>query len=58
MADTMRIGFLPLVDAALPILARETGFAEDEGLSLELVRDMSWATVCDLCRSPSPLCSV
>jgi ABC-type nitrate/sulfonate/bicarbonate transport system substrate-binding protein len=47
MADTMRIGFLPLVDAALPILAREMGFAEDEGLSLELVRDMSWATVCD-----------
>lgn len=43
----MRVGFLPLVDAALPILARELGFAEDEGLSLELVRDMSWATVQD-----------
>ncbi len=43
----MRIGFLPLVDAALPILARELGFAEEEGLSLDLVRDMSWATVCD-----------
>lgn len=43
----MRIGFLPLVDAALPILAREFGFAEAEGLSLDLVRDMSWATVCD-----------
>lgn len=42
-----RIGFLPLVDAALPILARELGFAEDEGISLELVRDMSWATVND-----------
>ena len=43
----MRVGFLPLVDAALPILAREFGYAEDEGISLELVRDMSWATVCD-----------
>ena len=43
----LRIGFLPLVDAALPILAREFGFAEAEGLELALVRDMSWATVCD-----------
>ncbi len=42
-----RIGFLPLVDAALPILAREFGFAEDEGIALELIRDMSWATVND-----------
>jgi two-component system, oxyanion-binding sensor len=42
-----RIGFLPLVDAALPILAREMGFAEQEGLDLSLVRDMSWATVAD-----------
>ena len=43
----IRIGFLPLVDAALPILARELGFAEDEGVSLSLIRDMSWATVQD-----------
>ena len=34
--STLRIGFLPLVDAALPILALELGFAEAEGLSLEL----------------------
>jgi two-component system, oxyanion-binding sensor len=46
-ATPFRIGFLPLVDAALPVLARELGFAEDEGLALELVRDMSWATVRD-----------
>lgn len=45
--ETMRIGFLPLVDAALPILAHELGFAEREGLTLELVRDMTWATVRD-----------
>ncbi|MBA4760253.1 CmpA/NrtA family ABC transporter substrate-binding protein [Sphingomonas sp.] len=45
--ETMRIGFLPLVDAALPILAHELGFAEAQGLKLELVRDMTWATVRD-----------
>jgi two-component system, oxyanion-binding sensor len=47
MSDTFRLGFLPLVDAALPILAREFGFAEDEGIDLKLIRDMSWATVSD-----------
>ena len=43
----MRIGFLPLVDAALPILAHEQGFAAAEGVRIELVRDMTWATVRD-----------
>jgi NitT/TauT family transport system ATP-binding protein len=47
MAEILTIGFLPLVDACLPILAHEHGFAEDEGLSLRLVRDVSWATVLD-----------
>jgi two-component system, oxyanion-binding sensor len=47
MTETVRVGFLPLVDAALPILAREFGFAEDEGIDLQLVRDFSWATVQD-----------
>lgn len=45
--DRLAVGFLPLVDAALPILAREFGFAEEEGIELELVRDLSWATVAD-----------
>lgn len=45
--ERIRIGFLPLVDAALPILAHELGFAETEGLKLELIRDMTWATVRD-----------
>ncbi len=45
--ERLRIGFLPLVDAALPILAHELGFAEGEGLSLDLVRDVTWATVRD-----------
>lgn len=47
MPETMRIGFLPLVDACLPILAQEHGFAEAEGLSLTFQRDVSWATVLD-----------
>lgn len=47
MPREFTIGFLPLVDACLPILAREHGFAEAEGLSLRLVRDVSWATVLD-----------
>ncbi|NLR70124.1 ABC transporter substrate-binding protein [Novosphingobium sp. ERN07] len=47
MRGELTIGFLPLVDACLPILAREHGFAEAQGLSLRLVRDMSWATVLD-----------
>lgn len=47
MSETLTIGFLPLVDACLPILAHEHGFAEEEGLSLRFVRDVSWATVLD-----------
>ena len=34
----LTIGFLPLVDACLPILAREHGFAEAEGLSTCLAK--------------------
>jgi len=47
MPTELTIGFLPLVDACLPILAQEHGFAEAEGLELRLVKDMSWATVLD-----------
>lgn len=47
VSGELTIGFLPLVDACLPILAREHGFAEAESVSLRLVRDMSWATVLD-----------
>lgn len=46
-SESFRIGFLPLVDAALPILAHELGFAAREGIAIELVRDMTWATVRD-----------
>ena len=42
-----KIGFLPLVDAVLPIIAHEGGFAKQQGVSIEMVRDPSWATVRD-----------
>ena len=47
MSEHLTIGFLPLVDACLPILAAEHGFAAEEGLELSFVRDVSWATVLD-----------
>ncbi|MBE5074086.1 ABC transporter substrate-binding protein [Erythrobacteraceae bacterium E2-1 Yellow Sea] len=47
MTHELTIGFLPLVDACLPILAQEHGFAEEEGISLRFQRDVSWATVLD-----------
>ncbi|MXO68560.1 ABC transporter substrate-binding protein [Pelagerythrobacter marinus] len=47
MSERMTIGFMPLVDACLPILAHEHGFAAQEGLELAFVRDVSWATVLD-----------
>src|SRR5690606_30225071 len=47
MTEPLTIGLLPLVDACLPILAHEHGFAEDEGLALTFQRDVSWATVLD-----------
>ncbi|MAL25118.1 MAG: nitrate transporter [Croceicoccus sp.] len=47
MTQQLKVGFLPLVDACLPIIAQERGFAEQEGLDLHFVRDVSWATVLD-----------
>ena len=45
--DNVRIGFIPLLDAAPVIAAAELGFAEREGLSLTLVLATSWATIRD-----------
>lgn len=47
MTTALKIAFLPLTDAAVLVAAREKGFAEAEGLSLELVRTTSWATLRD-----------
>lgn len=46
-ARTLRAGFIPLVDASVLIAAREFGFARREGLTLDLVKDVSWANVRD-----------
>lgn len=43
----VRAGFIPLVDAAALIVAADRGFAAEEGLRLELVREVSWANVRD-----------
>lgn len=42
-----RIGFVPLIDCAIPVVAHEKGFAARHGLRLELVREPSWAAVRD-----------
>ncbi len=44
---TLRAGFIPLVDASVLIAAAEFGFAQKEGILLDLVRDVSWANVRD-----------
>lgn len=43
----LRIGFIPLVDAAALIVAADEGFAADEGLDIELVREVSWSNIRD-----------
>lgn len=40
-------GFLPLLDSALLVTAREKGFAASEGIELTLVRETSWANIRD-----------
>lgn len=44
----LSLAFVPLVDAAPVIMAREMGFAEAEGLSLDLLPAASWSTVRDM----------
>ncbi len=56
-------GFLPLLDCALLVAAREKGFAHDQGIELNLLRDLSWAAVrdrlaiggLDAAQTPAPL---
>lgn len=43
----LRVGFIPLVDASVLIAAVEFGFAARHGLTLELVKDVSWANLRD-----------
>jgi NitT/TauT family transport system ATP-binding protein len=41
------IAFLPLVDSAVLVAAREKGFARDQKIDLTLVKSTSWATLRD-----------
>ncbi|WP_422026329.1 ABC transporter substrate-binding protein [Roseovarius sp.] len=45
---TLSAAFMPLVDAAPLIVAQEMGFAESEGVSLDLVAAPSWSSVRDM----------
>jgi NitT/TauT family transport system ATP-binding protein len=47
MTNPLRIGFIPLVDAAALIVAVDKGFAAAEGLDVTLVREVSWSNVRD-----------
>jgi ABC-type nitrate/sulfonate/bicarbonate transport system substrate-binding protein len=40
-------GFMPLLDSALLVTAKEKGFAEAEGIDLTLMRETSWANIRD-----------
>ena len=43
----IRVGFIPLLDIAVLVAAAEQGFAAREGLSLQLIKDVSWANIRD-----------
>jgi ABC-type nitrate/sulfonate/bicarbonate transport system substrate-binding protein len=47
MTGPLRIGFIPLVDAAALIVAVDRGFTAAEGLDVTLVREVSWSNVRD-----------
>jgi len=44
---TLRCGFIPLIDCAVPVVAKEMGFAAQENIDLQLVRETSWANIRD-----------
>lgn len=44
---TLRLGFIALNDCAPLVVARERGFFEAEGLSVDLSREASWANIRD-----------
>lgn len=41
------LGYMPLLDSAVLVTAVEKGFAREEGLSVRLVRETSWANIRD-----------
>ena len=47
MSLRLRLGFMPLLDAAIPIVAARCGFAAAQGITIDLVRETSWANIRD-----------
>src|SRR5688572_27065150 len=45
--DLVRIGFLPLLDCAPLVVAKERGFFESEGVRVELRKGQSWIQIRD-----------
>ena len=45
--ESIRTGFLPLLDSAILVVAEGRGFAKAEGLKLVLARETSWANIRD-----------
>lgn len=45
--QSLRVGFMPLLDCATLVVAREAGFAAQEGIDLKLERETSWANIRD-----------
>lgn len=48
MTQSLALGYIPLVDAAPLIVAAEFGFAEEEGLHLDLQPAASWSMLRDM----------
>ena len=46
-SETIRLGFVPLVDCAPLVIAQEMGFFEARGLRIWLQREPGWATIRD-----------
>ncbi|GAB5435714.1 CmpA/NrtA family ABC transporter substrate-binding protein [Falsiruegeria mediterranea] len=46
--SVLHCGFVPLVDAAPLVIARELGFAAKEGIILELLKQPSWSALRDM----------
>jgi len=47
MNEPLRIGYIPLIDATALIVAADCGFTAAEGLTVDLVREVSWSNVRD-----------
>jgi len=45
--ERLRIGFIPLADATALLVAVDKGFTAQEGLDVELVREVSWSNIRD-----------